>query len=125
MKVLNKTAARLATLVTCSLLALVVQAAEIPARGPIPFDAYDRDSNGSISEAEFSAVRAERMAAKTAAGMPMRGAASQPSFSVFDADGDGQLSPEELAAGQQKTRLISPDEFSVHQMQHRQQRKQQ
>jgi len=33
MKVLNKTAARLATPLTCSLLALVVQAAEIPARG--------------------------------------------------------------------------------------------
>ncbi|HID46834.1 MAG TPA: hypothetical protein EYP34_13920 [Chromatiaceae bacterium] len=88
--------------VTGSVLALAVQAVEIPARGPIPFAAYDQNDDGSISEAEFSATRAERMAAKAAAGMPMRGAADQPAFTAFDTNGDGQLSPEELAEGQQK-----------------------
>ncbi len=78
------------------------QAEELPLRGPIPFAAYDLDGNGAISEAEFSAVREKRMAAKAAAGMPMRGAANQPSFAAFDANADGQLSPAELAAGQQK-----------------------
>ncbi|WP_456377939.1 EF-hand domain-containing protein [Thiolapillus sp.] len=82
--------------------ALTAQAAELPLRGPIPFAAYDLDGNGAISEAEFSAVREKRMAAKAAAGMPMRGAANQPSFAVFDTNADGQLSPAELAAGQQK-----------------------
>ncbi|WP_419628200.1 EF-hand domain-containing protein, partial [Thiolapillus sp.] len=99
MKILNETMVLLAA---GSLLVLAVQAAEMPARGSIPFTVYDQDGNGSISQTEFSAARAERMAGKAAAGMPMRGMGSQPSFSIFDADGNGQLSAEELAAGQQK-----------------------
>lgn len=75
--------------------------AEIPARGPVPFATYDMDSNGLVSEAEFDAIHAERMATKAAEGRPMRGAGSTPCFSRFDANGDGQLTSEELAAGQQ------------------------
>jgi len=73
---------------------------DIPARGPIPFAAYDKDSNSLISAEEFNAVREERMAARAAKGRPMRGAAGAPSFSEFDTNGDGQLTQEELAAGQ-------------------------
>lgn len=72
----------------------------IPDRGPIPFAAYDKDGNGLISEKEFSAVRAERMSTRAAEGRPMRGAASAPSFSEFDTNKDGQLTQDELAAGQ-------------------------
>lgn len=73
----------------------------IPERGPIPFEAYDKDGNGQISEEEFNAVRGERMASSAAQGRPMRGAANAPAFSDFDKDGNGQLTPDELAAGQQ------------------------
>lgn len=79
----------------------VAHAVAIPERGPIPFEAYDKDGNGQISEQEFNAVRGERMAVMAAQGRPMRGAANAPAFSDFDKDGDGQLTPEELAAGQQ------------------------
>ena len=72
----------------------------IPERGPIPFAAYDKDGNGHISEKEFSAVRAERMSTRVAEGRPMRGAASAPSFSEFDTNKDGQLTQDELTAGQ-------------------------
>ena len=76
------------------------QAEEIPVRGPIPFAAFDKDANGFISEEEFNTVRGKRMAKRAAEGRPMRGAASAPSFSDFDTNGDGQLTQDELAAGQ-------------------------
>ncbi len=77
-----------------------VQAEEVPARGPIPFVDYDKDSDGFISEDEFNSVRGERMAKRAAEGRPMRGAASAPAFSEFDTNNDGQLSSDELVAGQ-------------------------
>ena len=82
------------------LLPISAQSEEIPARGPIPFAAYDKDNNGLVSENEFYTVRGERMSTRAAEGKPMRGAASAPSFSEFDINGNGQLTRDELAAGQ-------------------------
>ena len=73
----------------------------VPSRGPIPFSAYDANSDGAISEEEFAAARSERMASRAAEGRPMRGAANAPTFSDLDANGDGVLAPDELTAGQQ------------------------
>jgi Ca2+-binding EF-hand superfamily protein len=86
---------------TITFLPVYTQAEEIPDRGPIPFAAYDKDDNGLISEDEFYLARSERMSKRVAEGRPMRGAANAPAFSDFDIDTDGQLSPDELAAGQQ------------------------
>jgi len=69
--------------------------------GPIPFTAFDQDSDGIVTEQEFKSIRAERMAARAAAGAPMPGAANAPTFADFDSNGDGQLMPDEFAAGQQ------------------------
>lgn len=77
-----------------------VTAEDIPNRGPIPFTAYDTDNNGAISEQEFYAVRAKRMASRAEEGRPMRNAANSPQFSAFDSNGDGVLSQSELLAGQ-------------------------
>ncbi|MDT8376435.1 MAG: cytochrome c [Mariprofundaceae bacterium] len=77
-----------------------IQSEEAPLRGPASFSAYDEDGDGSVSEEEFSAMHRKRMESKTAAGMPMRGAANPPSFSDFDTDDDGRLTEDELAAGQ-------------------------
>ncbi len=79
----------------------IFQTREMPERGPIPFNSYDQDNDGFISEAEFSAARAARMAARASEGRPMRGAASAPAFELFDSDSDGLLTREELTAGQQ------------------------
>lgn len=76
------------------------QSTEIPTRGPIPFTAYDKDSNNFISEDEFNQARSARMTAKAAEGKGMRGMANAPSFSSFDTNNDGQLTQDELAAGQ-------------------------
>ncbi len=86
---------------TITLAPVDTQAEEIPVRGPMPFAAYDKDGNGLISEDEFYLARSERMSKRAAEGRPMRGAANAPAFSDFDIDTDGQLSPDELAAGQQ------------------------
>ncbi len=66
--------------------------------GPMTFAGFDLDGNGSISEAEFNQVRADRMAAR---GAPMGGGANAPSFADFDLNGDGQITAEEFSSVQQ------------------------
>lgn len=77
------------------------QGTSVPAQGPMTFAAFDRDGNGVVTEDEFNRARAERMAARAAAGGQMRGAASAPSFGDFDVNGDGQMSADEFARVQQ------------------------
>ena len=78
---------------TGALLSTAVTAADLPARGPVPFATYDANGDGAVSEAEFNAVREKRQTD----GRPMLRA---PSFAELDANHDGRLSPDELAAGQ-------------------------
>lgn len=102
MKILNKTVPLGLMIAVASVITpLSAQSEELPARGPIPFSAFDQDGSGFITQEEFDTVRAQRMADKAAEGRPMRGAASAPSFSEFDKNADGQLNQDELAAGQQ------------------------
>ncbi len=78
----------------------LVQAEEMPVRGPVPFATYDKDGDGLVSEGEFNLVRGQRMATRATEGRPMRGAATAPPFAAFDTDGDGQLTADKLPAGQ-------------------------
>lgn len=96
----NSFSAGLILAVVTAFVPISAQAEAIPERGPIPFAAFDEDGNNLISEEEFNATRAKRRAAREAEGRPMRGAASAPSFSDLDTSADGQLTPDELAAGQ-------------------------
>jgi hypothetical protein len=94
-----------ATLIIAVVIALaiapVVADAACGARGhgPVPFVEFDADGDGMVSEDEFSTSRAQHMARMAAAGRPMKGAATAPSFADMDTDGDGQLNLDELAAG--------------------------
>ena len=75
--------------------------------GPASFETFDRDGNGTISEAEFDAVRGERRRAAAQAGRPIRRAATSLTFKEIDRDGDGQLTREEFDgahAAQPRTR---------------------
>ena len=82
------------------MLGFAAQASDGHGRGPAPFADFDVDGNGSVSESEFNSVREKRMAARAAEGKKMRCAAVAPSFKDIDTNADGQLNPEELAAGQ-------------------------
>ena len=92
----------LKVLCCASLLALVSNAADMPARGPASFQVYDTNKDGFISEDEFNAVKAARMSANAEAGMPMRNAGNSPDFTFFDTNKDGKISPEELEKGQKQ-----------------------
>lgn len=85
-------------------LSVSVQAKEGSGHGPAPFSVFDMDENGFVSEEEFNSVRQQRMAARASEGKKMRCAKYAPSFADLDTDGDGQLSPEELTAGQKQHR---------------------
>lgn len=73
---------------------------ELPARGPIPFTAFDHDASGFITAEEFEATRNARMAMKASENRPMHGKVNMCSFTDIDKDGDGKLTKEELTSGQ-------------------------
>lgn len=91
-------------IVAIVLLPQVVSAQGGQRQGPPAFSEIDADGDGYISAEEFAAHRAERQAAMSAAGKPMKGAAFAPAFDEIDTDGDGRLDQAELAAGQQAHR---------------------
>ena len=101
MKNLNRgiTAGLMIVLTGCIVIS-GAHAKEGSSHGPVPFSVFDMDENGFISEAEFYSVREQRMAAKASEGKKMRCAKYAPTFADLDTDGDGQLNPEELTAGQ-------------------------
>lgn len=82
-------------------LASAAAAAEgMPLRGPMPYAAFDRDGNGFVTEEEFLAMRRERMESRMAEIRERCDAYSARMFSWLDTNDDGQLSREEMAAGQ-------------------------
>jgi hypothetical protein len=75
-------------------LAGILQAAQPPM--PTPIEMFDKDGSGTVSEEEFNAGRAERMAKMAESGRPMRYAGQGPQFSDLDADKDGEVTLEEF-----------------------------
>ena len=102
MKFLNRgITASLMIVLAGSIVISGAHAKEGSMHGPPPFSDFDMDENGFVSEAEFYSVREQRMAARASGGKKMRCARYAPSFTDLDTNGDGQLSPQELTAGQQ------------------------
>lgn len=74
-------------------------------RGPLPYSVFDQDGNGSVSRQEFEMVHGQRQQLPNPQGNSARRWMDPPDFSQFDTDGDGNLSPAELADGQQNRML--------------------
>lgn len=58
---------------------------------------FDKDKNGTVSEAEFYEGRNANIAKKAKEGRQMKGLANAKSFGDLDTNGDGQLSEDEIA----------------------------
>jgi Ca2+-binding EF-hand superfamily protein len=86
----------LATAIGSGIAMAESEAPPMPLQGPIPFEVFDLDGNGSISQQEFDQVRARRAEAREKAGLPS--SRQSRSFSGIDSDGDGEIDPEELQA---------------------------
>ncbi|MCW9014259.1 MAG: EF-hand domain-containing protein [Gammaproteobacteria bacterium] len=80
---------------------LLTQASGLTLRGPIAFETFDKDSNGMISPQEFVSTHNQRKRIQFDAGMRPK---FMPGFTYFDANGDNQISKEELAAGRENWR---------------------
>ncbi len=87
-----------------ALAAMVGQATaqNVTQRGPLPFNVWDINNDGYISQEEFNTIRQKRQAARAAEGRMMRNQASAPSFASFDKNGDGKISLEEFMAQRQQ-----------------------
>lgn len=95
----------IATILSGTALYAVAQGFNIEQRGPAPFSAYDINGDGTITAEEFNSFRKQRQAARAAQGRMMRNAANAPSFADLDTDQNGEISQEELTAGQQAQML--------------------
>lgn len=85
-------------IIAVAMLPFVARADSGQYKGPPEFSEIDVDGDGFVSEEEFMAFRAARMAARAEAGGKMKGAATAPTFSDIDSDGDGMLNEAELTA---------------------------
>lgn len=67
-------------------------------RGPMPFEVFDLNSDGVVTQQEYEQVRVERQQARSEKGYPMRNATQTSDFDQMDADANGSISREELDA---------------------------
>lgn len=78
-------------------------ATEMPLRGPIPFEVYDANKDGVITEDEHTKVREERLKqAQAQTQRMMKNVGNAPDFKSMDTDGDGKITKLELLEAQNK-----------------------
>jgi Ca2+-binding EF-hand superfamily protein len=89
--------------VLVSLAGVVFAQPAIPSgQGPVPFSAFDHNSDGAISQQEFESFHAQLQQAHSPQSYSAGRDYDPPQFSAFDQNGDGLLSPNELSQGQRK-----------------------
>ncbi|MDQ1263479.1 MAG: hypothetical protein QG559_480 [Campylobacterota bacterium] len=89
--------------VAAMLLVSNAYATEVPDRGPIPFEVFDANKDGAITEDEHTKAREERLKqAQSQNQRMMRNVENAPDFKSLDTDGDGKVTKLELLEGQNK-----------------------
>ncbi len=92
---------KIIVLISSVFVASSLLATELPPRGPLSFEMYDKNHDNVITEQEFNDVRTARMNANAQAGRAMRNAGKGPEFSFFDANKDGKIDKAEFEKAQQ------------------------
>lgn len=96
---------------TCAAVVLFSTSATADEPGPdrkhqMPsYSELDANGDGGVTDEEFYAFRAKRMAARAEAGGKMRNAHNAPSFEDLDLNSDGNLSAEEFAEHQAQRQM--------------------
>ena len=90
-------------MIAAALVTLPAVAADtqIPPRGPVPFDTFDADDDGYLSQQEFDGVHQQRLQMRKE-GYGRHRHMNPPAFAEVDADGDGRISEQELQSFRQK-----------------------
>ncbi len=81
-----------------ALVAYAQNANSVP-RGPVPFDVYDQNGDGVISQDEFAKQQQQRMSQRQSgvrSQMPMGQGRNMPAFADFDLNGDGTMTEDEF-----------------------------
>jgi hypothetical protein len=55
----------LATLLALAMTPLPAADTDVPVRGPVPFNSFDTDGNGRVSQEEFKRAHSERLQQRT------------------------------------------------------------
>ena len=97
-------AAAIALTIACTLGAVLTASARPPMSGPMTFGACDQNGDGGLTQQEFYDARAQRMRERAQQGYPMRNASNAPPFEDVDGDGNGVVSPDEFTAAQAEHR---------------------
>ncbi len=97
---LSKTAISLA--ITLMAAAGFATEPALPDRGPLPFETYDADGSGYVSQQEFERVRTQRIQQRAEQQRQFRHMDRASDFAAFDSDGDGRLSRQEMQTQQRE-----------------------
>ncbi len=93
------------TLKAILVMSFLAHYSSVKAQG-IPFEIFDKNMDGAVSEQEFNEAKATRMGEMAAQGRQMRGLSNAPTFDVIDSNKDGKLTPEEIQAFQKDEKMI-------------------
>jgi hypothetical protein len=112
----------LATLLALAMTPLPAADTDVPVRGPVPFNSFDTDGNGQVSQEEFKRAHSERLQQRTQSEKQYRYMGNAPAFGDIDSDADGGLSRGEVQAHQQRQRELHQQQYQQRQQQMYQER---
>jgi hypothetical protein len=107
----------LATLFALAVSPVPAAGPDMPARGPVPFNSFDTDGNGEVSQEEFNRAHTERLQQRILSEKTYRHMGNPPAFGEIDSNADGGLSREEIQAHQQQQRETHQQQYQQRQQQ--------